>query len=204
MHLFPLLMSPRPSRIDPSFSLPKANTSHPLLCENLSVRFLPIHHTTYYAPHLDIHQTSHVQLHNPSCSVLVPPLADDLCRSHNAQRCEFPLKARGHVPVAYKFWWLNLDTNHFFLPSSKGQVRGQRGLAWLPRRGPPTRQSLAQWPVQTADLPAWPWLWQAWEQSGPSRLHYHNQTRSKGWWMTGCIELTAASSFTAKIKSREL
>lgn len=73
----PLSLNP-PSRINPTFSVPKTNSSHPLLCENLSVSFLPIHQTTYYAPHLALHQMSHVQLRNPSHSVLVPPLADDL------------------------------------------------------------------------------------------------------------------------------
>lgn len=58
---------------------PKPSSSHPDLCENTSVCFLPIHHSTHYTAHLDIHHMSCVQLHNPSHSTLVPPLADDLC-----------------------------------------------------------------------------------------------------------------------------
>lgn len=131
MHLFPRLPSPPPSRIDPSFSVPKANSSHPLLCENLSVRFLPIHHTTHYAPHLDIHQTSHVPLHNPSRSALVPPLADDLCHLTMPKDVCFLSRLEG-TPRLLQILMAEFRQEPFFFfshPKAKTQARGQRGLA---------------------------------------------------------------------------
>lgn len=62
-------------RTDPSFSVPEKQTAHIRFCVRiLSVRFLPIHHTAHYAPHLDVHQTSHVQLRNPSRSRTCPAI----------------------------------------------------------------------------------------------------------------------------------
>lgn len=95
----------------------------------------------------------------------------------------------------------------FFLsshPKVRTRVGGQRG--WPSCQGGVEVQGKAtgaHWTVQTADLTLWPRIWQAWEQWGLCRLHCHNQTRSKCWWMTGCIEHATTHSFNARIKSRQ-
>lgn len=60
-------------------SVPKANSLHPRECENLSIGFLPVHDCSYYVLHLGLHQTSHVQLDDPSHSGPGLPLAEDRC-----------------------------------------------------------------------------------------------------------------------------
>lgn len=125
--------------------------------------------------------------------------------THIAQRCVFPLEARGQTPVSSRFLMAEFRQELFFSPPIQrpqpwSEVRGgwpgcQGGFL---QRGKATG---AHWTVHTADLLTWPWVWQAWEQR--SRLHYPNQTKSKCSWMTGCIGYATTCSFKTKIKSRE-
>lgn len=148
-------LNPPPSRSHPSFPVPKANSSHPLLCENLSVSFLPIHHTTYYVPHLDLHQTSHVQLHNPSHSALVSPLADDVVKQQYPKMC---VSSRGWrarpclLPILMaKFkqepFFSHLIPRPWLRSEVKGGWPGYQG-----RLGQQGKATGAHWTVQTADL----------------------------------------------------
>lgn len=106
MHQFlplPICRPPPSPQINPSFLFWK-RTAHIRSCvKNLSVHFLPIRHASYYSPHLDIHQTSHVHLNNLSRSALVPSIGWKSFVPHIAQRCAFPLETRGHGPVYSKF-----------------------------------------------------------------------------------------------------
>lgn len=195
-------LNPPPSRSHPSFPVPKANSSHPLLCENLSVSFLPIHHTTYYVLHLDLHQTSHVQLHNPSHSALVSPLADDVVKQQYPKMC---VSSRGWRarPCLLQILMAKFKQEPFFPFSSQGHDSGQRSKVV----GPVTREDSANKakPLVLIGLCKQQicWVWQAWEQRSPGRSHYHNHTRREGWWVTGCVEQVTTRSFKAKMKSRE-
>lgn len=91
----------------------------------------------------------------------------------------------------------------FFLLSSKGHDRGQRseGLGLVAKEESTNK---AKPPVLIGLCKQQIWVLEAWEQSSMGRLCYHNQKRSKCWWMTGCIEHATTHSFKAKMRSREL
>lgn len=122
-----------PPRTHPSSSVLEANSPHPLLCKNLRVHFLPICHTTHYTSHLDICQTSHVQLHNLSCSVLALLLADHLFSPLITQRSVLPSAGSRARPCLLQNLMAEFRQEPFFSPSSHPKattkVRGRRGLA---------------------------------------------------------------------------
>lgn len=119
--LFSVFSHHPPPRTHPSFSVLKANSPHPLLCKNLRVHFLPICHTTHYTPHLDICQTSHVQLHNLSCSMLTLLLADYLFHLLLPKEVCFPFAGSRARPCLLQNLMAGFRQEPFFLLlSSKG------------------------------------------------------------------------------------
>lgn len=106
-------------------------------------------------------------------------------------------------PSLLQIIMLNLDRNHLFFFSTKGHSLGQRSEGvGLVAKEESTNRANPLVLIGVCKLLIC-WVWQAWERRSLGRLHYHKQTRSKGWWVKGCIEHATTRSFKAKIKSRE-
>lgn len=124
-----------------NLSFPKANSSHPFRCENLSTGFLPIHHSSYYVLHLGLHQTSHVQLDVPSNSGLGLPLADELSHPTMPSDACFLWRLEAMPPSSPgSNGWFRQDPFSSY-PKAVTQVRGQGGLARFPGWSRATRWS---------------------------------------------------------------
>lgn len=170
-------------------SVPKANSSHPLLCENLSVCFLSIHHTTYYAPHLDIYQMSHVQLLNPSFFAFVPPLADDLCPPSQCPKMGVSFRDSRARPCLLHILIAEFRQEHFFPSLIRRPQPGQRleGVGRVAKESTNKEKPLV--------LSAWHWFWGSSEQRSTDRLCYRDQTRSKFWRTKSCTVCPTICSF---------